>query len=254
MIRAIVVDDEPLARRGMRTMLSGFDGIRLVGEYPDGVRAVEAIREEKPDLVFLDIQMPEMDGFDVIEQVGPGRMPAVIFVTAYDEHAVRAFRVQAVDYLLKPVNPDHLSDAVARARAHLTGRKTGGDVEKLVDLLTLVRGSGGYLTRFMVKASGRISFVAVTEIHWIEAQGDYVCLHTHGKKHLVREKIGELERRLDPSQFSRIHRSTIVRFDSIGELHPLFSGEYAVMLKTGEKLTLSRTFRDRFMKALRTSG
>jgi len=249
-IRTIIVDDEPLARRGMRTMLSGLDGIELVGEYPDGVSAVEAIRAEKPDLAFLDIQMPEMDGFDVIEQVGPGHMPAVIFVTAYDEHAVRAFRVQAVDYLLKPVDPDHLSDAVARARAYLTGRKTGDEVAKLANLLTLVRGGGGYLSRIMVKSSGRISFVHAKEVGWIEAEGDYVRLHAGTKKHLVRGKIGEFEERLDPEQFARIHRSTIVQLEMIRELQPLFSGEYAVLLSTGEKLRLSRTYRDSLLDAL----
>ena len=249
-LRALIVDDEPLAREGIRDLLEKLGGIEVVGECADGVQAVETIRTGRPDLVFLDIQMPEVSGFDVIEQIGVKAMPAVIFVTAYDEHALRAFKVHALDYLLKPVDPERLALAVERGRTYLAGLHKDEVAGKLEQLLEDLHGGRRYLERIMVRAPGRITFLNVREVDWIEADGDYVCFHAGGKKHVIRDRIGDLEDRLDPALFARIHRSSMVRLGQIKEMQPLFSGEYSVLLFTGEKLTLSRTYRDRLFATL----
>jgi two-component system LytT family response regulator len=253
-MKTLIVDDEPLAREGLRNLLKRISDIDVVGECSDGVQAIESIRTLRPDLVLLDIQMPEVSGFDVIEQVGSKAMPAVIFVTAYDEHALRAFDVCALDYLLKPVDADRLVIAIDRVRTHLSGKhgdEIGGRLRRLLEDL---RGGAQYPDRIMIRTPGRITFLGVAEVDWIEAQGDYICIHAKGKKHLIREKIGEMEDRLDPALFSRIHRSTIVRLGQIREMQPLFSGEYSVLLFSGEKLTLSRSYRDRVFETLHQGG
>ncbi len=249
-MRTLIVDDEPLAREGIRDLLGRLDDIEIIGECSDGVQAVEVIRTAHPDLVFLDIQMPEVTGFDVIEQVGIKAMPVVIFVTAYDEYALKAFNVHALDYLLKPVDPERLAKAVERGRSYLAGLQKGELNGKLTALLEDLRGGKRYPERIMVKTPGRIIFLNVNDVDWVEADGDYVCLHSGGKKYLIREKIGDLEDRLDPLLFARIHRSSIVRLGQIKEMQPLFSGEYSVLLFSGEKLTLSRTYRDRLFETI----
>lgn len=248
--RVLIVDDEPLAREGVRELLEGKPGLHVIGESADGVQAVDDILRLTPDLVFLDVQIPELDGFGVVSTVGVENMPAVIFVTAYDEFAVRAFDIHALDYLLKPIDPARFDLALDRARSVLELREPGALQRKLLELLRDVQGESHYLERMAVRSHGKISFLRTAEIDWIQADGDYVCVNIAGRKHLVREKISELENKLHPKRFARIHRSTIVNIDRIMELQPLFHGEYAVTLRNGVKLTLSRSYRDRTLTLL----
>ncbi len=249
-ISAIVVDDEPLAREGIRQLLASHENVEIVGEANDGVRAVELIEATKPDLVFLDIQMPECDGFGVVKEVGADSMPEVIFVTAFDEFALRAFEVHALDYLLKPIDPDRFAEAVGRAKSHIETRESTTLSRKLVQLLKDIPSQKQYLQRLAIKSSGKITFVNAIEIDWIEANGDYVWIHSQGKKHLLRDKISELNGKLDPNHFARIHRSTIVNINRIHNLEPMFYGDYAVNLNNGAKLTLSRSYRDKLFSIL----
>ncbi len=249
-LQVLIVDDEPLAREGLKQLLSGLPDIRIVGECGDGVQAIEAIASKSPDLVFLDVQMPEMDGFGVIREIGAGRMPMVIFVTAYDEFAVKAFEVHALDYLLKPLDPERFSMALHRARAGIEHRNTFTLTTKLMGLLEDLGGTHKYLERISIKNEGKVTFIKTQDVDWIEAEGDYVCIHSSGKKQLVRGKIGELEEKLDPAMFVRIHRSTIVNIDRIKELQPLFYGEYSLTLHNGMKLTVSRSYKDKLFGLL----
>ena len=252
-LRVLIVDDEPLAREGVKELLAGESDVAVVGECADGVAAVEEIRRLSPDLVFLDVQMPGMDGFGVLEHIGPGQMPAVVFVTAFDEFAVKAFEVHAFDYLLKPLDPDRFRLALQRARDG--GERTESILgERLAALLQHVVGRTRYLERISIKEGGKITFVKAREIDWIAAEGDYVCIHTMGRKHLIRGKIGALEQRFDPALFARIHRSTIVNIDRIKELQPLFSGEYSLTLQNGVKLTVSRSYREKLFSLLQDGG
>jgi two-component system, LytTR family, response regulator len=248
-LRVLIVDDEPLAREGVRQLLAGESGIDIAGESSDGVAAVEDILRLQPDLVFLDVQMPGLDGFGVLGEVGPARMPAVIFVTAFDEFAVRAFDVHALDYLLKPIDPGRFRAALARARAD-SGETAGVLEERLTALLDQVQPRKRHLERITLKDAGRITFVKTRDIDWIEAEGDYVSIHSLGRRHLLRGKIGALEVRLDPALFARIHRSTIVNIDRIRELQPLFSGEYSLTLHDGTRLTVSRSYREKLLALL----
>ncbi len=247
-LTTLIVDDEELARRGLRTRLERIPRVEIIGEAESGREAVDMIREASPDLVFLDIQMPGLDGFDVIEEIGAGAMPSVIFVTAYDEHALRAFEVHALDYLLKPLDGDRLRDAVERCRAHL-GRRPSGMTERLSALLQEIDpersdpAPTAASSRFIIKSGGRIRFVDAEDIHYVEAAGDYVRLHTDDKIHLLRETMAEMENRL-PDAFLRIHRSTIIDTERITELQPYGNSEFIVVLESGEKLKLSRSYRD----------
>jgi len=249
-LSVLIVDDESLAREGLRELLEAEADIHIVGECIDGVDAIDALRAKKPDIVFLDIQMPEFSGFDVIREVGPELMPLVIFVTAYDEFAIRAFDVSALDYLLKPVDPERFKIALDRARSIRESKDTLAVNQKLVQLLEDIKAGSSYMERLPVKSSGKITLLNAREIDWIDAEGDYVCVNMQGKKHLIRGKISEMEQRLDPKQFARIHRSIIVNIDRIKELEPLFYGEYAVKLHNGTKLTLSRTYREKLFALL----
>ena len=253
-IRTLIVDDEPLARQGISRFLAQDPEIEIVAECGDGVEAIARIRDEKPDLVFLDVQMPELNGFEVLQSLEEKDIPFVIFVTAYDQYAVKAFQVHALDYLLKPFDKERFHEALQRAKSQV--REKGEDEirEKLLSLLKDQTASGQYLERVMVKSAGRISFLRADEIDWVEAQGDYVCLYSHGKKHLLREKIGDIEQQLNPNRFIRIHRSTIVNVDRIKEMQPLFYGDYAVILQDGTHLTLSRSFREKAFQRLSTSS
>ena len=243
-IRVLIVDDEPLARERIRDLLASASDVEIVGECANGQEAVEAVREKKPDLLFLDVQMPQLDGFGVVAEVGIENMPMTIFVTAYDRHALRAFEVHALDYLLKPFDAERFGKALERARASLSQRQGKMD-ERLEALLTDVQARSKPLERIMIKTSGRIFFLRVDEIDYIEAAGNYVRLHVGKEDHLLRETMTSLEGKLDPRKFVRIHRSTIVNFESIQELQPLFHGEYAVILRNGTQLTLSRGYRDK---------
>jgi len=253
-ITTLIVDDEELARRGLRTRLERIPRVEIIGECTSGREAVDAIRDGAPDLVFLDIQMPGLDGFDVIDEIGADVMPPVIFVTAYDEHALRAFQVHAVDYLLKPIDDERLRDAVTRGRS-LLGETSDEVTEKLRALLREMENappsppsdadaaSSIKDARFVIKTGGRIRFVSAEDVDWVEAAGDYVRLHTSEKVHLLRETMSGMEDRL-PDTFLRIHRSTIVNTERIQELQPYGNSEFIVVLEDGVELKLSRSYRD----------
>jgi len=249
-IRTLIVDDEPLARKGVRQLLEEDPEVEILGECGDGLEAVEQIKALHPELVFLDIQMPEMDGFAVLDALTPAELPIVVFVTAYDQHALRAFQVHALDYLLKPFEEERFEEALARAKAQLRHKNGSQLTRRIIEMLDGTREERQGPGRIMVRNAGRITFIRVEEVDWIEAQGDYVCLHCQGKKHLVREKISDMETQLAADRFLRIHRSTIVSIPRIKEMQPLFHGEYAVVLHDGTRLTMSRSFRDRVFERL----
>lgn len=250
-IRALIVDDEPLARERIRTLLKAAPDVRVVGECSDGRRAVKAIRRHKPDLVYLDVQMPEMDGFDVLEALEPGEMPVVIFATAYDKYALRAFDVHALDYLLKPFDRERFETALVRAREQI-GKRRNGDINQRLLSLLADRASGQKpAQRLVIKSGGRITFLRAEEIDWVEAAGNYLRLHVGKEEHLLRETMNGLEGRLDPQKFLRIHRSTIVNLDRVKEMQPSFHGDYLVRLNDGTRLTLSRGYRDKLQEILR---
>jgi two-component system LytT family response regulator len=281
-IRTLVIDDEPAARRGVTMLLERDPDIVVVGEAASGKEAARKILAEKPDLVFLDVQMPEMNGFKVIESVAAQHMPAVIFVTAYDQHALQAFEVNAVDYLLKPFEDDRFWAAVRRAKAEIVRRQTDALSNKLSHLLSYLQSNTtpgkdapasaapapapaapaapvpaptDAITRdrILLKSGGEIYFLKAEEIDWIEAEGDYMKFHAGGRVHLLRETMGNLEERLDPKRFIRIHRSTIVNIDRVKKLSPSFAGEYAVILHDGTKLRLSRGYHERLQELMRNA-
>ncbi|MDQ6653524.1 MAG: LytTR family DNA-binding domain-containing protein [Acidobacteriota bacterium] len=249
-IRVLLVDDEPLARGMLREMLQNDPQVVIVGESCNGREALEAIRAHSPDLLFLDVQMPELGGFEVLASLGKAQIPHVIFVTAYDQYAVRAFEVHALDYLLKPFDQERFNVAWQRARAQIMRDRTSGMDQRIVSLLEELKAGKKYLDRLVIKANGRIYFLEANEIDWIEAEGNYVSVHSAKKAHLLRETISSLESQLDPKKFVRIHRSSIVRIDQIQELQPWFHGEYRIILHDGTQLTLSRNHRDKLQEAL----
>ncbi|MEO8448217.1 MAG: LytTR family DNA-binding domain-containing protein [Gemmatimonadota bacterium] len=246
--RVVVVDDEPLARRGIVSLLRDDPEIEVVAECGDGRSAVTAIRERSPDLVLLDVQMPELDGFGVIDQVGPAEMPAVVFVTAYDQFALKAFEVSAVDYLLKPFDDARFHAAIARAKAAITREDTTAMGVKLLRLLQAAEPAdrqAQYLSRIVVKTGAATHFVKVDDIDWIEAADYCSKLHLPGRSYVVRESMSHFEERLDPTRFFRAHRSTIVNLDRIKELQPYFKGDHVLVLADGTKLQLSKSRRGR---------
>jgi two-component system, LytTR family, response regulator len=253
-IRTLVVDDEPLARERVRSLLESQGGIEVIGECADGLQAIEAIEGKQPELVFLDVQIPEVDGIGVVERIGIEKVPVVVFVTAYDQYALQAFEVHAVDYLLKPFDEDRFLKALARARQAVEARRSGEVNERLFALIRDLKAPAGFLERLVVKTSGRLFFLRVDEIDWIESSGNYVALHVGDESHLLRETMGGIEAKLDPARFIRIHRTSIVNIDRIKELQPLFHGEYDVVLRNGKTLTLSRGFRDRLQGLLGRDG
>jgi two-component system, LytTR family, response regulator len=253
-LKAIVVDDEPLARERIRRLLEPETDIEVVAECADGREAVEAIEAAKPDILFLDIQMPELDGFAVLEAVGAERMPAVVFVTAYDQYALRAFESHALDYLLKPYDQERFQRALQRARAQVRRERSGELDERLRSLLGSLGSRSGYLERIVVRTGARLVFLRVDEIDWMDAEGNYIRLHVGKRSHLLRETMASMESKLDPARFMRIHRSTIVNIDRIKELESLFQGEYVVILQDGTKLTSSRGYRDRLRELLESAS
>src|SRR5215207_7974227 len=249
-IRTIIVDDVELARERIRILLDDPE-VEIVAECANGREAVQAIGRLRPDLVFLDVQMPKVGGFEVVEAVGVEAMPAVIFVTAYDEYALRAFEVNAVDYLLKPFDQERLSKAVARAKRAVGRQMPAGEIEeKLRRLLREVRGEPQHLKRIPVKSARDTTLIPTERIDWVSAAGHYLELHVGGATHLIREQLSRLEARLDPEQFVRVHRSVIVNLDRIKSLRPLFNGDHLIILKNGQELNLSRTYHDKLMKLL----
>jgi two-component system, LytTR family, response regulator len=247
-IRAMIVDDEPLARRGIRAHLTEERDVEIIAECGDGREAVRLIRELEPDLVFLDVQMPELDGFGVLEAIAAERLPDFIFVTAYDKYALRAFEVHALDYLLKPFDAERFAKALGRARSQLERENLGEISLRLQSLIDDLKTNQKYAERLVVKAAGRIFFLGVGEIDWVEAADNYVRLHSGRDSHLVRETMSSLEKRLDPALFLRVHRSIIVNVRRIKELHPMFRGEYEIILQDGTRLATGRGYRDKLQE------
>jgi two-component system LytT family response regulator len=250
-IRALVVDDEPLARRRIRQLLAHDHEIETVGECADGFEAIAAINSHAPDLVFLDVQMPELDGFDVLARLDRARLPLVVFVTAYDSYALRAFEVSAVDYLLKPFDRRRFAAALARVKSRLARERGTELTARTLALLEELRARESHVERLMIKAGGRAFFLKTDEIDWIEAEGKYVRLHAARESYLLREPIGSLEAQLDPRKFLRIHRSSIVNIDRVRELQPWFHQDYRVILRDGTELTLSRSCRKKLAELLK---
>ncbi len=255
-IRTLVVDDEPAARAAICALLADDPEIHVVRECADGRTALDAIRSEAPDLLFLDVQMPEMDGFTLLSRLDAAELPVVIFVTAYDQYALRAFEVHAQDYLLKPFDDERFRCAVAHAKQQVRQGKLGRLSDRLVALLdgvarpSAVASNGQYLKRLAIKAGGRVTILGVKDIDWIEAEGDYVKIHAGRAWHLLRETMKYLEAQFDPARFVRIHRSTIVNVERIKELQPYFRGEYVVVLHDGTSLKLSRGYKEHLEAAL----
>ncbi len=248
-ISALIVDDEPLARERIRTLARGDPEIEIAGECSDGRAAVAAIRKLAPQLLFLDVQMPDLDGFGVLEAIGPEHMPVTIFVTAYDQYALRAFEVHALDYLLKPFDRERFEKALARAKRQI--RRSDDELhERLLALLEDLKPGQKYLERLVIKSGGRIFFLRAEEIDWIEASGNYVRLHAGKESHLLRDTMNGIEARLDPARLVRVHRSTIVNLDRIKELHPWFRGDHVIILRDGTRLTLSRSCREKLEERL----
>jgi two-component system LytT family response regulator len=243
-IRALIVDDEPLARQSVRRFLKPHPDIQIVGECGDGKSAVAAIRNHSPGLVFLDIQMPEMDGFAVLHHVGIERMPATIFVTAYDQYAVRAFEENVLDYLLKPFGKARFERALARVRERISEAGGRDEVQRILRAMESIAGRRNSLDRVPVSENGRIVYIRVQDIEWIEAAGNYARLHAGARRHDVRQTLTALEGKLDPDHFVRIHRSTIVNLRHVKEVHPWFHGYHLVVLSSGQKLRMSRYQRE----------
>ena len=268
-IRTLIVDDEPLAREGIRGLLEKDADIEIVGEAANGADAVVAVRSLMPDLVFLDVQMPELNGFEVLERLGPYRVPVVIFVTAFDEYALGAFEVHALDYLLKPFDDERFERALDHAKQRLRQNKAQELTDRMMALVQDYKspaeaagtGAAGdigsvesatpqYVRRLAIRSAGRVQFLKTEEIDWVEAADYYVKLHVGDESHLLRETMGNLEQRLDPGQFLRIHRSTIVNLDRVKELRADGGGEYSVYLRDETRLRLSRGRKDRLQTML----
>jgi two-component system LytT family response regulator len=243
-IRVLIVDDEPIARRGVRYHLRGEADVEVVGECGDGAAAIAAIAELAPDLVFLDVQMPEVSGLDVVEAVGAERMPAVVFVTAFDAYAVQAFDVHAIDYVLKPIDRERFRLAVARARERLARPRDDVRARIVAALDELGRAAPRrYSKRLAIKSDGRVRLVEVGDVDRIEAAGNYVEVHSGPRTHLMRETLTSIETRLDPERFVRVSRSAIVNVDRVCELRPMFNGDFVVVLRDGAEIPGSRRYR-----------
>jgi two-component system LytT family response regulator len=260
-IRVIIVDDEPLALRGLKLRLAEFPEIDIVAEASNGREAVKEIKASNPDLVFLDIQMPGVDGFGVVRALIGAPAPLFVFVTAYDKFAIQAFEANALDYLVKPVEEERLKDAVHRAREALKLRAAQNRESRLVELLASLGDDDRdrikeliadpqwsqkdrYAERLSFKDGSKVVVLNAEDIDWIDAAGDYMCIHAAGKTHIIRETMKTLQQRLDPTRFQRIHRSAIVNVKKVKELHPHSNGEYFLVLEGGQELKLSRSYKD----------
>jgi two-component system LytT family response regulator len=258
-IRTLIVDDMPPARSRVRRALAKADDFEVIGECGDGAAAITSIRELQPDLVFLDVQMPEIDGFGVVAALEPSERPVILFVTAHDEYALRAFEVHALDYLLKPFDNERFERALERVREQVRLRQGQGVDRRLESLLKQLRPDTRYkqlrpdtryLRRIAVKARGRTRLINVADIDWIGAEGNYLNLHVGSETHLIRETMATIEQQLDPDRFARIHRSTIVNLDRVSEISPLFNGDQSIRLANGEELTASRSHYDNLKSLL----
>lgn len=245
----LIVDDEPLAREGLRMLLAEDADVAAIHEAKDGREAVAAIRKARPDLVFLDVQMPEMDGLAVVREIGTERMPAIVFVTAHDQYALRAFEINAVDYLLKPVTRERFVQALARAKTRLETQPAEDANRQILSLLETLAAPHRSVKRLAVRSAGKTVFVEIGDVDWIEAAENYVKLHAGRASHLVQVAMNTLEQSLDPDCFLRIHRSIIVNIGRIKELEPALHGEYVVTLETGVRLRSGRTYHEK-LKAL----
>lgn len=243
-IRTLIIDDEPLARKRIRRLLAGEPDISVMGECGSGGEAVRAIGKTAPNLLFLDIQMPEMDGFEVLQSIQVEPMPAVIFTTAYDEYALKAFEVHALDYLLKPFKQDRFKSAVKRARQRFAGHGAPETDPGLAALIGKLQASQRYLSRFMVRSLNRVIFVKAGEVDWIESAANYVLLHVGDQTHIIRETMQALETKLSPRIFQRVSRSVIVNLERVKELQPMGKGQYVILMNNGKQLTMSRGIRD----------
>jgi len=251
-LRTLIVDDEPLAREGLRMLLSRDPEVTALHEARNGREAVAAIRSARPDLVFLDVQMPEMDGFGVVREVGAERMPPVVFVTAHDQFAIQAFEINAIDYLLKPVTEERFLRTLARAKTHLHSNDAEEVDRRVISLLESLAMPQRYLKRLAVRSVGKIVFIDMEDVDWIEAAENYVQLHAGRANHLLHVGMNALERTLDPAIFLRIHRSIIVNISRIKELQPGVHGEYVVTLHSGARLQSGRTYSEK-LRTLTTS-
>jgi two-component system LytT family response regulator len=257
-MRVVLADDEPLARARLRSLLSRHEDVEIVAECANGPEVVAAVEAHRPNVLFLDVQMPGQSGVEVVQAIGPRAVCAVVFVTAYDEHAVRAFEQHALDYVLKPVDDERFERTLERVRERLAERSASALTESVLRLLGQQQvgsarppaTSSPYPARLLLRSTDRLSFVDVAAVDWVEADGDYVRLHTGKSSHLLRSTLSALEAQLDPAVFVRIHRSTIVRLARVREFQPYFHGEYVVLLHDGTKLKLSRSYRDRLQTVL----
>ncbi len=245
----LIVDDEPLAREGLRMLLSEDPDFAVIHEAKDGREAVAALGRTRPDLVFLDIQMPEMDGFSVVQEIGAERMPAVVFVTAHDKYAIRAFEINAIDYLLKPVTRERFAQALGRAKERLQAQPGGEASRQILSLLETIAAPHRSVKRLAVRSAGKTVFVDIGDVDWIEAAENYVKLHIGRASHLVHVALSTLEKSLDPDTFVRIHRSILVNVGRIKELEPALHGEYVVTLHNDVRLRSGRTYNEK-LKAL----
>ena len=249
-IRTLIVDDESLARERIRDMLASDPSIEIVAECANGEEAIDAIQQYSPDLVFLDVEMPGIDGFGVLEALPPEQTPTVVFVTAYDQYAVRAFEVYALDYLLKPFDQERFDKALKRVKNQLASEKSDALSERILRAIEDIKTKPVHLERLVIKMNGHVFFMKAEEIDWLEAEGNYVRLHSGKESYLLRDTISALESQLDPKKFIRVHRSAIVNVDRISELQPWFHGEYRIVLREGVQLTLSRTYREKLHELL----
>ena len=243
-IRALIVDDEPLARKRIKSLLADQNDIAVIAECGTGREAITLIQERSPDLLFLDIQMPEIDGFEVLQSISEQKMPVIIFTTAYDQHALKAFEVHALDYLLKPFKQERFREAVERARTQLTKSAAPEVSAGLAALIEKLRTAQAYLNRFMIKSSNRVVLVKASEVDWIESASNYVLLHVGDKTHIMRETMRDLATKLCPKTFQRISRSVIVNLERVKELQPMGKGQYLIILGNGKQLMMSRGIRD----------
>lgn len=247
-IGALVVDDEPLARRAIVRLLRDDAEVELLGECGDGASAVQSIRQQSPDLVFLDVQMPAMTGIDVVTAVGVERMPATVFVTAYEQYAVKAFEANAVDYLVKPFSRERFAQTLARARQRLAAREGNLASVRILKTLDALRERDNYLDRLPVRVDEHISFIDVDDIVWIKASGNNVLLHLADRVHEMRETMSALAARLNPRHFARVHRSAIINLRRVQAIHPWFNGHHVVTMDTGQKLRMSRYQHETFLR------
>jgi two-component system LytT family response regulator len=249
-IRTVIADDENLARKKLRVLLNAEYGVNVVAECKDGKQAIAAVEAHKPDLLLLDIQMPDLDGFQVQERIPADQMPVVIFTTAYDQYAIRAFETNALDYLLKPFNQERLHRALERVKAELLKSHEHSVKARILDLLGKTKPEPAQLRRLVIRTGGRVVFLDLDEVDWIEAAANYVKLHVGKESYLLREGIGHIACKLDPERFVRIHRSSIVNVSRIRELQPCDSGEYIAVLRDGKELSCSRGCRPQLLKLI----